>query len=321
MKNVTKPVPTSTPGAARAGLAATLTLPAKAVDSLECHSTTFTAGALGPGQARRVGRAPQNRPSQLAFTLTELLVVIAIIAVLVAVRVPALARAQGNGQQLACLNNHRQLALAWLMYAADNATQLATTFQWVGGGLDFDPNNPDNTNINYLIGTPSQLGRYVKNPGVYKCPADRSMAREGTAVLPRCRSISMSQAICSPADEGWVTSPPWNIYYKSTQLVNPAPANLWVFIDENPDSINDAAFAVNMNSSGAYARFQDGPSTLHDGGCCFSFADGHAEIHQWSDPRTIGHNQTHYANDYNYGYQTPNNPDVAWLELHTSAHQ
>jgi len=255
-----------------------------------------------------------------------LLVVIAIIAVLVAVRVPALARAQGNSQQVACLNNHRQLSLAWLMYAADNSTKLATTFEWVSGVLNFSVGNTDNTNINYLINPTSpwnsRLGPYVKSPGVYKCPADRSMVREGAVMLPRCRSISMSQAICLQTDEGWVTSLRWHIYNKTTQLVNPAPANLWVFIDENPDSINDGAFAVDPDYSGASAAFVDGPSILHDGGCCFSFADGHAEIHQWSDPRTIEHNQTHYANDYaGVGYVMPNNPDVAWLELRTTMHQ
>ena len=91
---------------------------------------------------------------------------------------------------------------------------------------------------------------------------------------------------------------PWHTYTKSSEIVNPAPVNLWVFINENPDSINDAAFAVDMDHSGADAAFVDGPTLLHNGGCGFGFADGHAEIHKWQDSRTLGPSfQTHYADD------------------------
>jgi hypothetical protein len=62
-------------------------------------------------------------------------------------------------------------------------------------------------------------------------------------------------------------------------MVKPAPANLWIIIDENPDSVNDAAFAVAMGSpTRAVTTWQDGPATYHCVGCGFSFADGHSEI-------------------------------------------
>jgi len=172
------------------------------------------------------------------------------------------------------------------------------------------------------------LGPYVKNPGVYKCPADLSLVKEGPVTLPRCRSISMNQAIC-PAipstGQGWTESPPWNVFSKSSDMINPPPVNLWVFIDENPDSNNDAAFGVDMDPSysGANAAFVDGPGLLHAGGCGFGFADGHSEIHKWKDPRTLGPIfQTHYNGLYSgVGYKMPNNPDVAWIQARTSAHQ
>lgn len=146
------------------------------------------------------------------------------------------------------------------------------------------------------------------------------MAREGVALVPRVRSASMSQAITTPYDEGWVV-PPWLTYRKTTQIVHPAPAGLFVFIDENPDSINDASFVVDPDYNRGSAAFVDGPSLLHQGGCAFGFADGHAELHQWQDPRTLGPVfQTHYEPDYGgVGYVMPNNLDVAWLLFRTSA--
>jgi prepilin-type processing-associated H-X9-DG protein len=266
-------------------------------------------------------RTPLNQDPQAGagFSQADLLAVLGVLALLGLLLTPALARTRVTDQGFQCRNNLRRMMQAWQMYADENSGKLSKSWDWVGGWLSYAADNADNTNLSYLIN--GGLGPYLKSPSIYKCPADMSQGIEGGVRMPRVRSFSMSQSF-SNYNEGHLEdgdSPPnyWRHYSTSADLVRPTPANLWVIIDESPDSLNDGAFAVGM-SQGSPRKWQDGPSILHDGGCGFAFADGHSEIKQWTDSRTLAMKVT-YTSSFPYGWTQPNNPDIKWLQDRTTA--
>jgi prepilin-type N-terminal cleavage/methylation domain-containing protein len=226
-----------------------------------------------------------------AFTLIELLVVMAIIAILAALLLPTLDSAKAKAQQTACQNNLKQLAAAWITYCGDNDGELpscvpshpfpgATNLNaWVLGNAQtlpqdtaffgqLDPGVLDPTNAGAI--TRGSLFPFTQSPGIYRCPLDRRTVNG----VPYVRSYSMNNWMNGSSPAIWIAGldPSRMVYKKDSDL--PAPAKLFVFLDEDEASINDGMFVVIMDP-GWYMN--DIPARHHKTVYPLSFADGHTE--------------------------------------------
>jgi prepilin-type N-terminal cleavage/methylation domain-containing protein/prepilin-type processing-associated H-X9-DG protein len=265
-----------------------------------------------------------------AFTLIELLVVIAIIAILAAMLLPTLSRAKEKGKGIVCLSNMKQLTTAWVMYADDYNDRLVwndltpTGSGWVRGILDYNGGNPDNTNTIFLTDPQyAKLAPYrARTAGIYKCPSDLSTVSIGNVKYPRVRSISLSQAMNSQDD--WLnhlTQAKYRVFRKHSDIGPMGFARAYVLLDEHPDSINYGDFAVAMNDGVADAGvlMVDVPASYHNGAGGISFADGHAEVHKWIDPRTRQPITGLYM--HSSVQPSPGNRDMRYLSDHASIRQ
>jgi prepilin-type N-terminal cleavage/methylation domain-containing protein len=286
------------------------------------------------------GPQPRNYSHKTGgFTLIELLVVIAIIAILAAMLLPALSKSKAKACGIHCLNNHRQLCLAWRLYAEDNRDALV--FASDDGSGNSNPLNQyswslthmDNTgaawnwDINYDI-TQRPLWQYAKNAAIYKCCADHSTVLVNGENKPRIRTMSMNLYVGGfvGTDGGWPWADPFVIYTKLSDIVaasKPGPSKLWVFLDEREDIINWGNFMVYTGGYGppvapqSYGFTEDMPGIYHNLACGFSFADGHSEIHKWRDGRTCPALGT--LTQGSSILNSPRNQDIGWLQEHTLA--
>lgn len=243
------------------------------------------------------------------FTLIELLVVIAIIAILAALLLPVLARSKLKATQARCLNNQKQLALAYYMYAGDNSDSIVPQADYVtgaqinyAGGFWGGPSGPNlggatsaaqilQLAVNQ-ISTNNPLFQYAPNAGVYECPGDTRTGQPNLASGWGYGSYSKTQnAGGEPYNGYWGCQ---STYMKLAQMKSVAIT--FIFTEDAATSgkgYNQGTWTVNWNlTSGAAGHSQsftgvDAVPMYHGNVSTYGFGDGHAESHKWIDPKTI----------------------------------
>ena len=291
----------------------------------------------------------QDRFYRDGFTLIELMVVLAVLALIAVMLLPALAGTRQNVQVIGCLANQRQLAAAWMMYAHDNNDVLVPNRGLAGqsplGNMGMDPRSyadlgPGGQCADWCPGNLQLLGDTVPGPypggsryswwiqagliypyinhiSVYRCPADLSIVPRGGGpfTAPALRIYSMNgwvQPMDAPGNEPapWLGIRGYLNYTKLSTLTRPGPGKTWVFIEENLYTIDDGFFPIDPRESNTWYA---SPAVLHGNASVLAFADGHTDVHRWTDRSMMTERPSSPGGGTGNWPADPNSKDLAWL--------
>jgi prepilin-type N-terminal cleavage/methylation domain-containing protein len=239
--------------------------------------------------------AANNESSRGGFTLIELLVVIAIIAILAGILLPVLAAAKGRALEAQCINNNKEMQLGWQLYAGDNQDYMMPNSPYKAStpaNESWCPNqttagaamnwSTDIGNTNIAVFASTIMAPYMSGQlGVYRCPADIYPSKNGVRVRDYSMQGQVGNLYCAQTTLN--NNPAGVPYTKVTDLhSSPGPADVIVFLEEHPNSmLGNGVFDGYLNVDSSGGTFPDVPASLHRWGCGMSFADGHAEMHNW----------------------------------------
>lgn len=242
--------------------------------------------------------------SHRGFTLIELLVVIAIIAVLASMLLPALSRAKLKATGAACLSNQKQLALAFTMYAQDNndAVQQPTTgafYADCGGFWSMDPSLTWRQNVPLAgktvaeaypivlngLKTWNMFHPYAPNPALYHCPGDTRTKKASIAEGWAYDSYSRTHNVGGRDGEEWG---PKKTYKKTIEIRNPMLTMTFAEEADGPNGFNWGTWvAAWIDGNPGFITYLDPVAMFHGNVSTVGFADGHAELHKWTDPEIL----------------------------------